>query len=151
LPEGSAVGAVTERVTSLIDLFPTLLELSGLPPKADLDGRSLVPLLRDPQLDWPYAAITTYDVEEFSVRTEDWRYIRYIDGSEELYDHRADPEEWRNLASDLRYESVKKEMSSHIPANPAPFAETTYKTEPHHVAPYRSREDFLRRAGDRVD
>ena len=144
---GFAKGAVTERITSLVDLFPTLIDLAGLPPKSDLDGRSLVPLLRDPQRDWPYAAITTYDVEEFSVRTDDWHYIRYIDGSEELYDHRVDPEEWRNLAADEQYESIKAEMASHIPANPAPFAETTYKTEPHHVAPYRSREDYLRGAG----
>ena len=151
LPEGSAAGAVTERVTSLVDLFPTLIELAGLPLKPGLDGRSLVPLLRDPQLAWPYAAVTTYDVEEYSVRTEDWRYIRYIDGSEELYDHRADPEEWRNLAADSSYESIKAEMASHIPANPAPFVETTYKTQPHHVVPYRSREDFFRRTSGAIE
>ena len=138
-------GTVTQRVTSLIDLFPTLLELSGLPAKDGLDGRSLVPLLRDVEHPWPYAAITTYDIEEFSVKTEDWRYIRYIDGSEELYDHRNDQEEWRNLAGDPDYEEVRAEMSARIPKNPAPFAETSYKTQPHHVVPYRSRSDYERR------
>ena len=148
---GYASGVATERVTSLVDLFPTLVELAGLPPKPGLDGRSLVPLLRDPQCPWPYAVITTYDVEEFSVRTEDWRYIRYIDGSEELYDHRADPEEWRNLASDPAHAAVKAELAAHIPADPAPFAETSYKTQPHHVIPYRSREDYLHRTRDELD
>lgn len=147
-PEAAA-GKATRRVTSLVDLFPTLVELAGLPPKPGLDGRSLVPLLRDPDQDWPHAAVTTYDVEEFSVRTEDWRYIRYIDGSEELYDHRIDPNEWNNLASDPNFDSVKTRMAEHIPQAPAPFAETTYKTDPHHVVPYRSREDYRSRISSR--
>jgi len=148
---GYATGAATKRVTSLVDLFPTLIDLAGLPPKPGLDGRSLVPLLRDPRHPWPHAAITTYDVDEFSVRTEDWRYIRYIDGSEELYDHRTDPEEWENLASDPTHAEVKREMAARIPASPAPFAETSYETEPHHVIPYRSREDYLRRTNGQLD
>ena len=81
-----------------MDLYPTLLELCDLPEKEGLDGRSLVPLLQNPGKKWNFPAITTYDFSEFSIRTEDWRYTRYIDDSEELYDHRTDPEEWTNLA-----------------------------------------------------
>jgi len=81
-----------------MDVFPTLLELTGLPMKDGLDGHSLAPLLKDPDARWDYPAITTYDYWEFSVRTQDWRYVRYIDDSEELYDHFSDPNEWHNLA-----------------------------------------------------
>jgi arylsulfatase A-like enzyme len=143
LPQGSPAAMRCERITSLVDLFPTLLELAGLPAKPGLDGRSLIPLLADPAADWPYPAITTYDIEEFSIRNQDFRYIRYIDGSEELYDHRKDPEEWSNLAADPDYAAVKAEMARHIPANPAPFVDTSYKIDPHHFPPYRSREEYL--------
>jgi hypothetical protein len=91
---------------------------------------------------WDYPAISTYDFSEFSVRTEDWRYTRYIDDSEELYDHRKDPEEWTNLAGESAYGDVKKRLSQHIPKNPAPLVETSYKLMPHHFPPYKSKEDY---------
>lgn len=142
LPEGSRVGGRCERVTSLLDIFPTLVELCGLPEKEGLDGRSLVPLLKDPQAEWPYPAITTYDFSEFSVRTERWRYIRYIDDSEELYDHESDPEEWTNLADDPHYQGIKEELGKYIPEKPAPFAETSYEVAPHQVAPLKTKEEY---------
>ncbi|MCP5109444.1 MAG: sulfatase, partial [bacterium] len=64
LPRGSAPGARCERVTSLMDIFPTLLELTGLPMKEGLDGHSLAPLLGDPTAPWAHPAITTYDFWE---------------------------------------------------------------------------------------
>jgi arylsulfatase A-like enzyme len=126
-----------------LDLFPTLIELVGLPEKPNLDGHSLVPLLRDPDAEWNYPAITTYDYSEYSIRTERWRYIRYIDGTEELYDHQNDPEEWTNLAGDPAYAAVKEEMAYHIPTDPAPLAETSYQLSPHHVPPFRSQQHYL--------
>jgi len=83
-PQGTIAGSRVNRVTSLMDIFPTLIDLTALPAKDELDGRSLTPLLRDPDAEWDHPAITTYDFDEFSVRTEDFRYIRYIDGGEEL-------------------------------------------------------------------
>ena len=145
LPDGSSVGDRCNRIVSLVDIFPTLLELCGLPSKKDLDGHSLVPLLSDPEAEWSYPAITTYDVSEFSIRTENWRYIRYIDDSEELYDHRNDPEEWTNLANDPEYATVKEDMARHIPSNPAAFGETSYEILPHHFPPYKSKEDYKKR------
>jgi arylsulfatase A-like enzyme len=143
LPQGSRQGARSARLTSLLDIFPTLLELTGLPQKEGLDGHSLVPLLNDPAAGWDYPAITTYDYSEFSVRTERWRYIRYIDGSEELYDHENDPEEWNNLAGDPLYLEIRLQLAGYIPADPAPLAETSYQLSPHHVPPFRSREHYL--------
>lgn len=143
LPEGSAVGESCDRVTSLIDIFPTLVELCDLPKKEGLDGNSLVPLLKNPDEEWDYPAITTYDFSEFSIRTQDWRYIRYIDDSEELYDHQADPEEWNNLANNPEYKEIKEKLAGYIPENPAPLAETSYKLMPHHILPLKSKEDYL--------
>jgi arylsulfatase A-like enzyme len=142
LPEGSADGEESHRITSLMDVFPTLVELAGLPVHEALDGHSLLPLLRDPAAEWDYPAITTYDFSEYSIRTERWRYIRYIDGSEELYDHDNDPEEWTNLAHDPDYAEVKSAMVALIPADPAPLEETSYRLSPHHVPPFRSEEHY---------
>ncbi len=109
---------------------------------AELDGHSLVPLLADPDAAWDHPAITTYDFGEYSIRTERWRYIRYFDGSEELYDHEIDPEEWTNLAGDPRYAEIKSLMAAYIPPDPAPLVETSYQLSPHHVPPFRSVEHY---------
>jgi arylsulfatase A-like enzyme len=140
-PQGTIAGSRVNRVTSLMDIFPTLIDLTALPAKDELDGRSLTPLLRDPEAQWDHPAITTYDFDEFSVRTEDFRYIRYIDGGEELYDHRRDAEEWTNLASNPDYAAIKAEMISHIPAHPAPLG-PTIELEPHHTPPFGSAEQY---------
>ena len=119
LPEGTRSGAVSPRPVSLLDLYPTLLELAGLDPAGELDGRSLVPLLRNPELPWK-PAVMTHGRLNHAVRSEDFRYIQYADGSEELYDHRADPMEWTNLAEDELYAEVKRDMAAWLPATNAP-------------------------------
>jgi arylsulfatase A-like enzyme len=149
LPGGSADGATCDRVVSLVDLYPTLLDVCGLPPKPGLDGRSLARLLRDPGAAWDHPALTTYDFSEFSVRTEGWRYTRYIDDSEELYDEENDPEEWTNLAGDPEYGAQKASLVAHIPQNQAPLAETSYELMPHHIPPFRSKAEY-RAFRDRV-
>lgn len=143
LPEGSKTGGRCDRIASLIDIFPTLAELCGLAPKQGLDGHSLVPLLQSPNIEWPYPAITTYDFSEFSVRTERWRYTRYIDDSVELYDHRKDPEEWNNLSKKPEYAEIKKKMAQYIPKNLAPLMDTSYKLMPHHLPPFKSKEEYI--------
>lgn len=145
LPEGTRAGSRSERTVSLLDLYPTLVELTGLPARTDLDGRSIVPLLSDPSAPWDHPVVTTYQYSEYSVRDERWRYIRYIDGTEELYDHEADPAEWNNLAGDPAFRDVRERLAASIPADPAPFAETSYELMPHHIPPLRSLEDYLDR------
>ena len=142
LPGGSRDGKECSRVVSLQDLYPTLLDLCGLPARPDIDGRSLVPLLREPDAEWDHPAITTYDHGEFSVRTERWRYTIYIDGSEELYDHNIDPEEWTNLASAPQMAEIKRQLARHLPADPAPLVKTSLKLQPHHFPPFRSRQEY---------
>ena len=97
-----------------LSIYATLCELTGLPTPAHVEGPSLVPLLENPARPWPYPAITTYDYDEFSVRDERYRYIRYIDGGEELYDHSVDPEEWVNLANDPEHAAAKARMATRV-------------------------------------
>jgi arylsulfatase A-like enzyme len=145
LPDGTQAGTRSGRTVSLLDLFPTLVDLAGLPPKAGLDGSSLAPLLSAPAAPWDRPVLTSYEFGEYSVRDERWRYIRYIDGSEELYDHQVDPEEWTNLAADRAYAEVKARLARSIPLEPAPFVETSIELMPHHIPPLRGLEDYLDR------
>jgi arylsulfatase A-like enzyme len=119
---GGRRGARSSRTVELLDLFPTLAELCGLEPPAGLDGASLVPLLDDPNAPFDRPALTSLDAGSHAVRTERWRYIRYRDGSEELYDHASDPHEWTNLAGDPQHTATRTELARLLPANAAPDA-----------------------------
>ncbi|TWU39962.1 Choline-sulfatase [Novipirellula aureliae] len=106
LPDGTAAGETCDEPANLLSLYPTLLELCGLPPQADNDGPSLVPLLKDPQQSQPGASWThpciTFLAEpgSYSISGRSHRYIHYADGGEELYDIVNDPFEWDNLVAD---------------------------------------------------
>ena len=129
-------GADVAVPTSLVDLYPTLIELCDLSGDtrrneqgAEIDGTSLVPLMINPDLDdWggPEGALTAIHkwkdmdpmMQNYSLRTKDWRYIRYYTGDEELYDHRSDLLEWDNLASNPEYAarlaSFRKQLDQRI-------------------------------------
>jgi arylsulfatase A-like enzyme len=108
-------GSRSDRTVSLLDLYPTLAELSGLPLPPELEGRSLRPLLEDPDASWDRPVLTTFGRLNHAIRSERWRYIRYENGSEELYDHDADPMEWTNLAGDPTYAGVKRDLAKWLP------------------------------------
>lgn len=110
-------GTVIDRPVSLLDIYPTLVDLAGLPSKRDLDGQSLVPMLKNPQANWTRPAIMTQGRGNHAVRSDRWRYIRYNDGTEELYDHDNDPWEWKNLAGDTTHASVIAEHKKWLPNN----------------------------------
>lgn len=109
----------THRPVNQLDIYPTLLELANLPPNPANEGQSLVALLDDPDAGGFEASLTTYGYGNHTVRTERWRYIRYEDGAEELYDHFADPNEWRNLAPYRQYDTIKRNLRKHLPATDA--------------------------------
>jgi len=117
---GINAGGRSEQPVELLDLYPTMVELSGLPSRGGLEGHSLVKLLRNPQASWRWPAITTHNRNNHAVRTEHWRYIRYADGSEELYDLRNDPNEWTNLAHERRYAGVIREHARWLPKRNLP-------------------------------
>ena len=105
-----------DRPVSLIDIYPTLVELAHLPAKKGLDGRSLVPLLKDPGRKWP-PALMTMGKGNHAVRSDRWRYIRYSDGSQELYDHSTDTWEWTNLAAKPEYADIIRRHKKCLPKN----------------------------------
>jgi uncharacterized sulfatase len=110
-------GHVCRRTVELIDIYPTLAELTGIKPPETLDGLSLAKLLKNPKAAWEHPAYTQVQrgmVPGHSVRTEQWRYTEWAFGASgtELYDEVNDPRELRNLASDQNYASVVKEMKA---------------------------------------
>jgi arylsulfatase A-like enzyme len=111
--------AVRKTPVTLLDLYPTLVELSGLPAKTGIDGESLVPVIRDASSRRNPAVITFLPGNHATV-TSQWRYIRYRDGGEELYDRIADPNELRNLARQEQYADLKRELGAFMPKVSAP-------------------------------
>ncbi|MCG8602752.1 MAG: sulfatase [Verrucomicrobiales bacterium] len=105
---------------SLIDIFPTLVELCGLPENPKLDGVSLIQQLNDPGTAREQPAITSSYFGNHSVRSRDWRLIVYEDGAEELYDHREGGDEFVNLAGKPGYEAVRDELARWLPKNAVP-------------------------------
>ncbi len=116
---GFAGGCVSNRPAGLIDIFPTLLDLAGLPAREDLEGQSLTPLMKAPEANWNRPILTTFAPKNHSVRSTRWHYIRYGDGSEELYDHENDPHEWYNLAGTSQHDEIVQKLRAAIPTNDA--------------------------------
>ncbi len=112
------------RPVELLSIFPTLVSLAGLPPAEFVEGRSLQPLLSKPTAGWSYPAITTYRQNNHAVRSERYRYIRYADKSEELYDHSVDGDEWNNLAGDVDRAAIKTEHAKWLPKVNVPGAKS---------------------------
>ena len=113
--KGIAANAKCSRPAELLDIFPTLIDLCGFEKRSDLEGHSLLPQLKDANAPREHPAITTHNHDNHGIRTEDWRYIRYADGTEELYDMRKDPNEWKNLAADTQYAKVKSDLAKWLP------------------------------------
>ncbi|NQT87770.1 sulfatase [bacterium] len=131
-PGVASAGGIAESPVSLIDIYPTLVDLCGLKGDtrknaqgAPLDGHSLRPFLRDPKSetwDGPDAALTMIfggkgagkdiNKQHWSVRTKRWRYILYNNGAEELYDHDADPYEWTNLSAQPKHARLKADLKA---------------------------------------
>jgi arylsulfatase A-like enzyme len=104
-----------DKPVSLMDLHPTIVELAGLEPRENIEAASLVPLLVNNNAHWDRKVLSTYEKNNHSVRSERWHYIRYADGSEELYDHEQDPDEFYNLAGNPSYQSIIDEHKLWLP------------------------------------
>jgi uncharacterized sulfatase len=125
---GKNRGAVSKGIVELVDLYPTLAELCGLTPPADIEGLSLRPLLDNPKRPWKKAALAVVGRSKApsggndskldigylgrTVRTERWRYTEWPDGSAELYDYETDPNEYSNLAGLPRYDATRSELKA---------------------------------------
>lgn len=137
-PKNQIRDQVTNEVrqaVSLLDLYPTLIKICGLPENPLNQGVDLSALMHQPDADWPHAAVMTYGPNNHAVKTSRYRYIRYADGSEELYDHDNDSNEWHNLANDPRYFGVKQELMRHLPEeNVAWSPVSSYNVNPYFKA-----------------
>jgi arylsulfatase A-like enzyme len=112
--------SVCERTVDFMTIYPTLTDLCGIPTPKHVEGPSIRPLLADPQATWTRPAITTHNFNNHAIRTEQWRYIRYASGDEELYNETTDPYEWTNLASDPKFADKKAELAQHLPQKNTP-------------------------------
>jgi choline-sulfatase len=119
---GVRPGGRTRQPAELLDIYPTLIALCGLSPRADLEGLSLTPQLKDPNAKRPRPAITSHNQGNHGIRSERWRYIRYADGTEELYDLENDPREWTNLAGQPQSAELLAEHRKWLPKIDAPPA-----------------------------
>ncbi|MDP6545831.1 MAG: sulfatase [Phycisphaerae bacterium] len=116
---GISKPARCRRTVGLVDLYPTLIELCGLPERDGLDGRSIAPLVRNPEKAWPYPALITHSPSWYganhAVHSERYHYIHYRDGGEELYDNAVDPHGWKNLAGDPKHAAAKAKLRKWLP------------------------------------
>jgi beta-fructofuranosidase len=120
-PGVSKPGSRCETPVGLVNIFPTLTELAGLPAKPGVDGMSLVPLLCDSHAAWDKPAVITMGRGNHAVRTADWRYIRYFDGQEELYDARKDSWNNTNLAGKPECAPVLAKLRASLPKEEVPI------------------------------
>lgn len=109
-----------DRTVDFSGVYPTLTELCGIETPPHVQGVSHVSLLVNPDAEWNHPAVMTYLPNNHAVRTERWRYIRYADGGEELYDHSTDRHEWTNLADRPDLAAVKFALMKHLPLDNAP-------------------------------
>ena len=124
LSSGTAPGTRCSAPVNLLSLFPTLTELCGLPRKEDNSGPSLLPLLQDAGAEWPHVSLTWgHQPGTVGLSTAGWRYLRYADGGEELYNIRNDPYEWHNLAARAEHAERLATLRAKAPRKFAPFAE----------------------------
>ncbi|MEK6237385.1 MAG: sulfatase, partial [Planctomycetales bacterium] len=117
----ASVAKRCSQPVGLIDLYPTIVDLCGLPAKTSNAGRSLVPLMKNPDSAWRFSVLTTYARGNHALRSKRYRYIRYEDGSEELYDHQRDPHEWKNLANRDEHAQRIARFREELPTKEAPY------------------------------
>ncbi len=117
---GIKPGEVCPGPASLLDIYPTLVELCKLPANPHLEGLSLVPQLSEPTTPRDRPAITSSYFGNHSIRSRDWRLISYHDGAKELYDHRTDPDEFHNLSDDPAHQAICDQLSRWLPKKSAP-------------------------------
>lgn len=114
-PGVTKAGTTCAAPVDYMNLYPTICELTGLPVPEHVKGASLMPLLKDPSAKWDGVAVCTHGKGNHAVRDANWRYIRYADGTEELYDHSKDPYEWTNLAGEVGMSDIKARLGAVLP------------------------------------
>lgn len=116
--EGFKPNSESARMVNLLDLAPTIADMTNVPINKGWQGQSLLPLVKNPNQEWQGYTHTTVARGNHTITTPKWQYIHYFDGSEELYDLERDPDEFNNLASKTKYTALKAELFQHVPTEP---------------------------------
>ena len=128
-PTAKGNGKSSPRIVQAVDIYPTLAELCGLKIPRGLEGRSLVPLLKNPAAKWNHPAFTVWSedgrtVHGATIRTEHWRYAEFgLNGANGamLFDETADPEELKNLADDPKLTKVRAKLAEQLQSYAAKY------------------------------
>jgi len=120
VPGMTKPNTICERTIDFMSIYPTLTDLCGIPTPSHNEGGSIRALLANPTAPWDKPGVTTYRYKNHTARTADWRYIRYANGDEELYDERTDPNEWTNLAAKPEFAAKKVELAKFLPTKDVP-------------------------------
>ena len=118
---GIAKGKKCSKPAQLLDIYPTLLELTGLKADPKLEGNSLVPLLKNPEANWQHYARTSIGPGNYAIVSERFRFIQYNDGTEEFYDLNKDSHEWNNVVKNPEYAEAVKQHRLQIPQDRHPI------------------------------
>ncbi len=122
-------GTRCDKPVNLVDIYPTLTQLCKLPSNTTNQGHSFLSLLNNQHAKWKYPSLTTMGKGMHSLRNERFRYISYADGTEELYDHKNDNNEWVNLASNPQYKLEKEKLKKWLPKVNAKEVESSKSKE----------------------
>jgi arylsulfatase A-like enzyme len=114
-PGVTSPNTVCHQAVSMLDLYPTLSDLCGLPMPPGLEGQTLVPQLINPAAERPEPAICTLEAGNHAVVNEQYHLINYSTGDQELYDMAVDPNQWNNIAGDPAYAAVIADLMQWIP------------------------------------
>ncbi len=115
VPGLTKANSICNQPVDFMSIYPTLCDLAGIPVPKHVEGENIKPLLADPNASWKTPGLCTFGYQNHSVRSDEWRYIRYANGDEELYDHKRDPYEWTNLVSKVEFKSVKADLLKALP------------------------------------
>jgi len=117
-PDGFEPHSKSARMVNLLDLAPTIADFTNVPIRDEWEGKSLLPLIADPDLEWQSYTHTTSGRGDHTITTQHWQYLHYFDGAAELYDLRRDPDEFVNLANDPGYAEVIERLRQFVPDEP---------------------------------
>jgi arylsulfatase A-like enzyme len=108
-------GTICQRPVDFMSIYPTLCDLAGVPIPRHVEGASIKSLLANPKAAWSTPTLCTFGYQNHTVRNEQWRYIRYANGGEELYDHSRDPYEWTNVVHQAEFAQVREDLAKSFP------------------------------------
>jgi arylsulfatase A-like enzyme len=120
VPGMTKPGSISDRSVDFMSIYPTLCDLAGIPVPKHVEGQSIKALLADAKAPWTTPGVCTFGFQNHAARSEQWRYIRYADGGEELYNHKVDPYEWTNLTSKVEFKAVKEQLAKSFPTTNVP-------------------------------